>query len=122
GSLISFPTLISFGTPFIAANATNSVALWPGSLASAWGFRGEARGTLNFVALLTIPAIGGGLLGAWALLHTPELLFREIVPILILLATIILWLQPRIKRHMESQTRRLQQTWLAFLLQIPVSI
>ena len=43
GTLISFPTLIWLGVPSVAANATSTVALWPGSLGSVWGYRDELR-------------------------------------------------------------------------------
>src|SRR5437660_641769 len=91
GTLISFPVLVAFGIPTVPANATNAVALWPGSLASVWGYRVEAKSALRIIAILTIPAVFGAFFGAWALIHTPESLFRRAVPGLILLATLLFW-------------------------------
>lgn len=102
GSLVSFPTLVALGAPSIPANATNAIALWPGSLASVWSYRSEAKGAFKTTFVLTIPAIIGAIIGTWTLLHTPEVLFRRIVPWLILMATILLWQQPRLKKYLEK--------------------
>src|ERR1051326_2917616 len=115
GSLISFPILIAFGVPPIPANATNAVALWPGSLASVWSYRKEARGAFKITAILTVPAVLGALFGAWTLLHTPELIFRRVVPILILLATLLLWRQPQLKRIAEQGDTSHRHSWAAIL-------
>lgn len=122
GTLISFPVLIATGVPAVSANATNAVALWPGSLASVWSYREETRGALALTALLTIPAVLGALLGAWALLNTPEALFRRVVPVLVLIATFLLWLQPRLKKRLERATDKGRHIWFSFLLQGLVSI
>ncbi len=121
GSLISFPILIAIGIPAVPANITNAVALWPGSLASLWGYRNEAKGTLKITFLLTVPAVLGALLGAWALLHTSEALFRRVVPALILLATILLWQQQRIK-ELFARGQSARHLGFAIALQILVSI
>lgn len=120
GSLISFPTMLALGIPAIPANATNAVALWPGSLASVWGYREEAKGLWQTTLWLTIPSIIGALLGAWLLLHTPEKLFNKAVPLLILLATILLCYQPKIKKFLEK--KQSNHFWLGFNLQLLVSI
>src|SRR5258706_967777 len=90
GTLLSFPALVWLGRPPIIANATNSVALWPGSLAGVYGFRQELRKVQHWLLLLTIPSLLGGALGAWLLLHTSEKTFVRIVPLLILGATLLL--------------------------------
>ncbi len=120
GSLISFPTMLALGIPAIPANATNAVALWPGSLASVWGYREEAKGLWQVTLWLTIPSIIGALLGAWLLLHTPEKLFNRAVPVLILLATVLLCFQPKIKKLLDK--KQTNNFWLGFSLQLLVSI
>jgi hypothetical protein len=98
GSLLSFPLMIGLGVPPLSANATNSVALWPGSLSSAVGFRDQLRNTGRHLWALLPPTIVGSLLGAYLLTHTPERLFALIVPGLVLLATLLLAFQPRVRK------------------------
>jgi uncharacterized protein len=90
GSFISFPALLFTGMPGIPANATNTVALWPGTMASAVAYRNaftsEARRLLP--PLLGICVIGG-ILGAVILLRTPPSTFLHLVPWLLLLATLL---------------------------------
>jgi uncharacterized membrane protein YfcA len=89
GTLISFPALVWLGRDPIIANATNAVALWPGSLAGMIGFRRELEGTRKWMLILLTPSIIGGLVGAILLLLTPSPVFAAIVPFLILFATVL---------------------------------
>jgi len=90
GTLVSFPVLVWAGRNPVLANATNTVALLPASLAGAFGFRRELANGRRWIRLLAIPSLGGGLVGAFLLLRTPERLFAQIVPFLILAATLLL--------------------------------
>lgn len=87
GSLISFPSLVAYGVPTVPANATNTTALWPGSVGSVFAFWHEVRQQKSLVALLLVPSLVGGLLGAFVLVSTPEAIFRRIVPFLVFFAT-----------------------------------
>lgn len=87
GSLISFPTLIAYGQPAILANATNTAALWPGSLSSALAYRRDTLPHGDLLAVLLVPSLLGGLLGAFVLVNTPPELFDHVVPFLVLFAT-----------------------------------
>jgi hypothetical protein len=89
GTLVSFPALVWLGRDPIIANATNAVALWPGSLAGMIGFRRELEGSRKWMLILLAPSIIGGLAGAILLLLTPSPVFAAIVPFLILFATIL---------------------------------
>jgi uncharacterized membrane protein YfcA len=89
GTLISFPSLVAFGQPEIISNATNTAALWPGSLSSALGYRKDTALSRDLLALLLAPSLAGGLLGAFILVVTPPAIFRVIVPFLILFATLV---------------------------------
>jgi len=89
GSLISFPTLIAFGQPSIVANATNTAALWPGTLSSALAYSRDTRIPRELLLLLLLPSALGGLLGALVLVSTPEALFDRVVPFLVLFATVL---------------------------------
>ena len=71
GSLVTFPTLIWLGVPSINANATNTVAMWPGTLGSVWGYRRELRGADPRVYALIVPSVIGGIAGAVLLYRTP---------------------------------------------------
>ncbi|MBS1706203.1 MAG: sulfite exporter TauE/SafE family protein [Armatimonadetes bacterium] len=115
GSLISFPTIIALGVPDIAANATNSAALWPGSLSSAFGFAERLREAKRDLTLLLPPTIVGAIVGSFGLLLTPEKVFKIAVPILILFATILLAVQPKIKAWASQNTFRLGRTYGAII-------
>ena len=84
GSLSSFPTLIWLGVPSIAANATSTVALWPGSLGSVWGYRRELRDADRSLSPLAEPSLAGGLAGAILLSRTPTEVFDRVVPLLLI--------------------------------------
>src|SRR5256885_17161738 len=64
GTLLSFPALVWIGRDPILANATNAVALWPGSFSAMVGFRQELRDAKRWLLLLTIPSLLGGAAGA----------------------------------------------------------
>lgn len=118
GTLLSFPALVWLGRPPIIANATNAVALWPGSLAGVFGFRQELRKVQRWLLLLTIPSLLGGALGAWLLLHTSEKTFVRIVPLLILGATLLLAVQETITRRLGLIARAHERPtigWVTFV-------
>ncbi|HYK01984.1 MAG TPA: sulfite exporter TauE/SafE family protein [Thermoanaerobaculia bacterium] len=96
GTLISFPALLWLGRDPITANATNTVAIWPGSLAGAIGFRRELGTVRRWLLLLILPSLAGGALGSWLLLRTPVSTFEQLVPWLILGATLLLAAQEMI--------------------------
>lgn len=89
GSFITFPTLIFAGVPSVNANATSTVALWPGTLATIGGYRGALRIERRLLLLLGGVSVLGGVLGAIVLLHTGQALFLHLVPYLLLVATLL---------------------------------
>jgi uncharacterized membrane protein YfcA len=93
GTLLSFPAAVAAGLPPIVANATNAVAMVPGSVAAAWTFRRELAGHARLTLLLVLPALAGGLAGAAILRRTPERLFASVVPWLVLGATLVILFQ-----------------------------
>jgi uncharacterized membrane protein YfcA len=102
GSLLSFPALLLTGMGSVAANATNTLAVWPGTVSSAWAYRkliGEER---RRTILLALPSAIGGLLGSWVLLHTSEKAFDRIVPWLILFACALVAFQTRIGKFVQA--------------------
>ena len=104
GTLVTFPALIAFGLPPINANATSTVALWPGSIGSMWGYRRELRGSRLWALGFAVPSLLGGGLGAGLLLRTPAERFSDIVPWLVLGATVLFILQrPAMRWFAESR-------------------
>jgi len=79
GALVTFPTLIWLGVPSITANATNTFAVWPGTIASAWGYRRELRGADPRVYALIVPSVIGAVTGAVLLDRTPAVVFDRLV-------------------------------------------
>jgi uncharacterized membrane protein YfcA len=93
GTLITFPTLLALGIPPIVANATSSVALWPGTVGSMWGYRRELEGARSWAVRFAIPSLAGGMVGALLLLRTSSERFSHLVPFLVLGATGLFILQ-----------------------------
>jgi len=90
GSFLTFPALIISGIPPITSNATSTVALWPGSLASIGAYRQElGKANRRLLVVLTVCSLIGGGAGAQLLLHTPPQTFVHLIPILLLLATLL---------------------------------
>ena len=103
GTLITFPALLGLGLAPIPANATSTVAIWPGSLGSIWGFRRELAAVPRRMLLLAIPSVLGGLAGAWLLRRTPAQIFAHLVPFLILFATLLFALQSPVQRRLRAR-------------------
>jgi len=103
GTLLTFPALVGLGITPLVANATSTVALWPGSIASMVGYRSELAGAQRWAIGFAIPSLIGGGVGAWLLLRTPPSRFDTIVPWLVLGATALFILQPRIVRAIQSR-------------------
>lgn len=108
GSFFSFPALLLFGLnpPYIGldpkiANATNALALWPGSIASVGAYRRELRSQREAVKLLTLISLIGGLAGALLLLITPPDVFEIMLPYLMLGATLLFACSPSINRFVR---------------------
>ena len=115
GTLISFPTLIWLGLNSVTANATNTVAIWPGSLGGMWGFRRELRTAHSRLLALILPSLIGGLAGAWLLRYTPPALFARLVPFLILFATLLVMVQEPVQRVFKTAgtAQHTSSRWLA---------
>jgi uncharacterized membrane protein YfcA len=106
GSFITFPTLVLTGVPSVVANATSTVALFPGVFASAWAYRSDFE-RLEKVPLkpAIVVSIGGGIAGALLLLFTAQKTFDAIIPWILLMATIALAIGPGVSRTLNSRVR-----------------
>ncbi|MEO7652627.1 MAG: sulfite exporter TauE/SafE family protein [Bryobacteraceae bacterium] len=102
GTLLSFPALVWLGLPSVTANATSTVAIWPGTLGGMWGYRRELRAADPVMLALVAPSLVGGLAGAWLLRWTPTSVFDNLVPFLILFATLLFMVQAPIQRWLKS--------------------
>ncbi len=121
GTLISFPTLMWLGLPSRVANATNAVALWPGSASGALGFHKYFAETKDQLKALLPPTIVGSVLGSILLVVTSTKVFDFVVPFLILIATLLLAFQGKIKAATEKSGFTLK-AWQVGVLQFFVSL
>jgi uncharacterized membrane protein YfcA len=118
GTLITFPILTFLGVPAVAANITNTVALCPGYFGGTIAQWNDLQGQKNRLWLIVPASIVGGVLGGILLLQTGERLFRELVPYLILLASVLLAIQDPVRawltrRMGEGHSSKLESfTWL----------
>jgi uncharacterized membrane protein YfcA len=114
GSFVSFPALLFGGIPPVNANASNTVALWPGQVASIGAYRGELEKLpWRSIAPLLITGILGGIFGAWVLLITPQNTFMRLVPWLLLIATLIFMFSGRITQWVRRRTAEHHRTEFA---------
>jgi uncharacterized membrane protein YfcA len=115
GTLVTFPTLIWLGLPSITANATSTVAIWPGSLGGMWGYRRELRTADPRMLALIVPSLIGGVIGALLLRATPTDTFDALVPFLILFATLLFMAQDAVQRKLKTAAAisRHSPRWLA---------
>jgi uncharacterized protein len=118
GTILTYPTLVFIGESAITANATSTVALWPGALSSMYGYRREMAEHVDWLKTLLLPSLLGGALGAVLLLRTPVATFARLAPLLILFATFLFTLQGAVSRwtgspHLAGRTpARLTLAWL----------
>ena len=101
GTLLTFPVLIWLGLDPKVANATSTVALWPGLFGGLYGYRKELENSSTILIRLGLTSIVGGGVGAWLLIWTPSPTFARLVPFLILFATILFMLQGTINRRLR---------------------
>jgi uncharacterized membrane protein YfcA len=106
GTLITFPTLLALGFPPVTANVSNNIGLVFGGITGTWGYRRELAGTGDILARLAPASFGGAVVGALLLLRLPPAAFEAIVPVLILIALVLVVLQPRIARAASARRER----------------
>ncbi len=101
GSFLSFPALLGMRILPVQANATNTVAIWPGQLTSIAAYRGDVRRNLSSAAVLGAAGLLGGTTGAVVLLNTPQRTFMQLVPWLLLGAALIFAVSGPVSRGLE---------------------
>jgi len=128
GTFITLPALIFTGVLPINANASSTVALWPGSIASVWAYRKEFANQRRLVTfLLSITSLIGGILGAELLVRTSQTTFVKLLPYLLLLATVLFALSGPITTRLHRRTTaKNRQSWLTLVgissLQLVIAI
>lgn len=123
GSFLTLPALVFTGLPPVVANATGTVALLPGYVSGAWGFREDLQAppglTLTRMALLSL---AGGAAGAVLLLVTDDRIFRTLIPWLLLAATALFVIGPALLRNTRARGDSAPSTWRATLGVVLVSV
>jgi uncharacterized protein len=105
GTFLVFPALLFAGVPSVSANATSSLVLLPGTIASAWVYRDTMRDmTPSFLKWMATASLAGSLAGSFLLLHTSNLTFSMLVPWLLLGAAAVFSAAPYIRRVAQSKT------------------
>jgi len=102
GSFITFPALLAVGIPPITANATNTFASCAGYMSGTYAFRKEISDYKNELVKIILISLLGGITGAWLLLQTPESVFREAIPWLLLFATLLFIFGGQINAHLKK--------------------
>ncbi|WP_156425434.1 MULTISPECIES: sulfite exporter TauE/SafE family protein [unclassified Mycobacterium] len=110
GTLITFPTLVALGYPPVTSTMSNAIGLVAGGVSGTWGYRRELRGQWKRLAW-QIPAsfVGAGV-GAWLLLHLPETVFAQVVPVLLVLALVLVVVGPRVQGYARRRAEAAGQS------------
>ena len=103
GTLVSFPALLAAGYPGVTANVTNTVAIWPGTVGGSLAYLPELRDQRSRIVLLGGTSVVGAILGSVILLLSPDELFDDVAPWLILFACLLLALQTRLARWVQRR-------------------
>jgi hypothetical protein len=102
GSFLLFPVMLSMKAMLpIQANATNTVALWPGQLTSVAAYRDDIRKNLHLALPMGLAGLLGGSIGAAVLLNTPQMTFLHMVPWLLLGSATIFALSGPVSRWLK---------------------
>ena len=96
GTFFSFPALLAVGLPPVVANASNSVALWPGSLTGAWAYRRELAGYKRYLLPMGVASLLGGVAGGLLLLAAGDARFSALIPWLLAFATLLFAFSPQL--------------------------
>ncbi|MFZ1916291.1 MAG: sulfite exporter TauE/SafE family protein [Terriglobales bacterium] len=114
GSFIAFPALLFTGVAPIAANATNTVALWVGVTASTGAYRKHLDLSRRVMIPLAVTSLIGGIAGAYLLLHTPPQTFLRVLPWLMLGATLLFLFGGRLARSHDGLAHDISTSALVF--------
>ncbi|MBV8896625.1 MAG: sulfite exporter TauE/SafE family protein [Acidobacteriaceae bacterium] len=121
GSFLTFPSLVLAGVPAVVANASNTVALVPGAMASVFGYRQDIRRLADKrLKAWFIVSLSGGAVGAALLLFTPDTTFRRVAPWLLLFATLLFAFGGQVSVALRGKLHSSQALMLTVLFPIAV--
>src|SRR6185312_6595859 len=106
GTLITFPTLVTLGFPPVTSTMSNAVGLVAGSTSGTWGYRRELRGQWHRLRWQLVALLTGSVLGSWLLLHLPEQVFTDVVPVLLVAALVLVVIGPRIQEWARRRAEK----------------
>lgn len=121
GSFLTLPTLLYAGVTPVVANATSTMAMLPGSVASAAAYRRELQGRAGWLVPLGIVSLLGGLLGGVLLVRTSDTSFMRLLPWLMLLAAVTFTFGDRVRRPLSLERVHLHLLRVA-VLQFAIAI
>ena len=101
GTFFSFPALLAVGLPPVVANASNSVALWPGSLTGAWAYRLELARYKRYLLPMGVASLAGGAAGGLLLLAAGDARFSALIPWLLAFATLLFAFSPQLSAALK---------------------
>ena len=101
GTFFSFPALLAVGLPPVVANASNSVALWPASLAGAWAYRRELARYKRYLLPMGLASFLGGAAGGGLLLAAGDARFSSLIPWLLAFATLLFAVSPQLSKILK---------------------
>jgi uncharacterized membrane protein YfcA len=119
GSFLLFPAILGMRMLPVQANATNTVALWPGQLTSVAAYREDIRKNLHLAWPMGLAGLLGGTAGAVVLLNTPQSTFLRLVPWLLLVGALIFAISGPVSRWLERVNRARRKGALAGQLCAP---
>jgi uncharacterized membrane protein YfcA len=102
GTFFSFPAMLAVGLPPVVANASNSVALWPGSLSSAWAYRQELARYRRYLLPMGVASLMGGVAGGLLLLAAGDARFAALIPWLLAFATLLFAFSPQLSKALKK--------------------
>lgn len=120
GTFFTFPALVFSGTGALQANATSTIALWPGSVASAWGYRDVLRTRPRALGALVTVSLVGGLVGATAAMHTDTATFERVVPFLVGFGALLFTVGDPLRRRIAKLGQ--PPAWVVVAAQVPISV
>jgi uncharacterized membrane protein YfcA len=121
GSFLTLPTLLFAGVSPVVANATSTLAMWPGAVASAVAYRRELSARTRWLVPLIVVSLAGGFVGAVLLVRTSDTSFMRLLPWLMLLATLTFTFGGRVHRALSLGQLHGNLT-LALLLQFVIAV
>jgi uncharacterized membrane protein YfcA len=110
GTLVTFPTLVALGYPPVVSTMSNAIGLVAGGISGTWGYRRELGGQWHRLRWQMPASFVGALVGAWLLLHLPEKVFTEVVPVLLIAALILVLVGPRIQNWARNRAEAAGQS------------